>query len=64
MASPFKDSPTLIVPREFGFLLSCGGQLYRRDMTAHEQLDLAARIIEVAMQRLKGADHGEEQPSP
>ena len=50
------DSPTFIVPREFGAILACGGELYHYDMTPEEQLSLATRFIEVATQRFRNGE--------
>lgn len=56
------DHPSIVIPREFGLILSCGGELYRYEMTAEEQLSLATRIIQVASQRLREErDDGKEK---
>ena len=52
MTSPFNHR-IIVVPREFGLILSVGGELYNHEMTAEEQLSLATRIIQVASERLR-----------
>ena len=53
MTKSHSDHPTFITPREFGFILSCCGETHQLEMTAIEQLSMANRIVEVAMQRLR-----------
>ena len=50
------SSPIYIVPREFGAILACGGELYHHEMTPEEQLSLATRFIEVATQRIRNGE--------
>lgn len=52
MKSP-SNYPILVVPREFGLILSCGGEHYKYEMTAQQQLSFATRMIEVASMRLR-----------
>jgi len=52
MKSP-SNYRTIVVPREFGLILSVGGELHRHELTAEEQLSLATRIIQVASERLR-----------
>jgi len=52
MASPF-DQPIFVVPREFGAILSCGGEIYRYEMSPEQQLALATRFIETATIRIR-----------
>ena len=56
---------TIVVPREFGLILSVGGESYRHEMTAEEQLSLATRIIQVASERLRQErQNGEKVTAP
>lgn len=64
MTSP-SNFRTIVVPREFGFILSVGGELYKHEMTAEEQLSLATRIIQVASERLRQErQNGEKVTAP
>lgn len=56
MTSHSKDHPILVVPREFGVILSCGGELYHHEMSPEQQLDLATRFITVAMERIRNGE--------
>ena len=54
MASP--SEPIFVVPREFGAILSCGGKIYRYEMSPEQQLALASRFIETATIRIRERD--------
>lgn len=48
--------PILVVPREFGLILSCEGEIYQHKMSPEQQLDLATRLITVAMERMRNGE--------
>jgi len=50
------DQPIFVVPREFGAILSCGGEIYRYEMSPEQQLALATRFIETATIRIRERD--------
>ena len=56
MTSHFKDQPILVVPREFGVILVCGGQKFDHVMSAEQQLDLATRFIQIAQKRIRDGE--------
>lgn len=64
MMKSHSDHVILVVPREFGVILSCGGELYNHEMTPEQQLDLATRFIEIATKRIRDGEAERQKAEP